>query len=49
MISGVITTRTLFTHGRLIVREFGFSTYIRCIVTVVRGEKTTFLALVWRR
>ena len=46
---GTIRGRHLLTHGPLIVRLFGFRTYLRCVVCALRGRKTghvTFLGAV---
>jgi hypothetical protein len=40
---GVITGRDVLTHARLIQSEFGLVCLLRCLVAVVRGERTTFL------
>jgi hypothetical protein len=41
---GYVTTRHLVTHGAIIVREFGWRVYFRCLVNVVVGSgQTTFL------
>lgn len=46
---GVITAREVLQHGWTIVREFGPGAYGRCVVAVVTGRPTTFLAVVSRR
>jgi hypothetical protein len=46
---GVITTRHLLTHGRLILSEFGARTYLRALGRCLFSSKpTTFLQCVWR-
>jgi hypothetical protein len=41
---GYVTTRHLVTHGAIIVREFGWRVYFRCLVNVLAGSgQTTFL------
>jgi hypothetical protein len=42
-IRGVITTRHVFTHAAVIVREFGAATFLRCCLVVLRRRKATFL------
>jgi len=49
MISGVITTRHVFRHATIIVREFGAAAYLRCCLVILRGQKTTFLECVFVR
>jgi len=45
---GVITTKDLWTHGYLILAEFGALTYLRCIGRCLFSTKpTTFLQSVW--
>lgn len=46
---GVITGREIFQHGWTIVREFGPAAYGRCVVAVITGRPTTFLAVVSSR
>jgi hypothetical protein len=41
---GFITTRHLFTHPVLIVREFGVRCFARCVWRTLRAQRaTTFL------
>jgi hypothetical protein len=42
---GCITTRHLFTHAGVIVAEFGFRVYFRCLVRTLRNRNgsLTFL------
>ncbi len=41
---GVIHTRHLFTHGNVIVREFGVGVFARCLWrTIVCRRPVTFL------
>jgi hypothetical protein len=40
---GVITSRDVLANARLIQSEFGLMCLLRCLVAVVRGERTTFL------
>jgi hypothetical protein len=41
---GVIRTQHLFTHARLIVREFGLRAYLRCVMhAVLAPRRGTFL------
>jgi len=48
-ICGVITTRDVLKHSATIVREFGPGAYLRCCLAILRGERTTFLSLVFAR
>lgn len=44
---GTITTRHLLTHARIILGEFGWKVYLRCLMrSVVAPGKTTFLGCV---
>ncbi len=47
MIQGIITTHDVLRHPSLIVRSFGFRTYIRCLSALAMGRRTTFLELVF--
>jgi hypothetical protein len=47
MIQGVITTKDVLLHGRLIVREFGGAVWLRCCLALVSGGHTTFLEVVF--
>jgi hypothetical protein len=47
-IGGVITTREVFRHSAIIVREFGPRAYWRCCVAVILRRRTTFLDCVAR-
>ncbi len=40
---GVITSRDVLANVRLIQSEFGVMCLLRCLVAVVRGQRTTFL------
>ena len=41
---GLVTTRHLLTHARLIVRLFGARAYCRCLLAALRHPgKATFL------
>jgi hypothetical protein len=42
-IHGVITSKEVFRHGVVIVREFGPVAYLRCCVAVLLRRRTTFL------
>jgi hypothetical protein len=45
--TGVVTTRHLFTHSRTIVHEFGGRCYLRCVWrTLVQRRVVTFLECV---
>lgn len=46
--TGLVTTRHLFTHCGIIVREFGLKAYLSCVWRVVRhpGQKSTFLGTI---
>jgi len=48
-ICGVITTKDVLKHSATIVREFGPAAYFRCCLAILRGERTTFLKLVFAR
>ena len=48
MICGVITSRDVLLHTRVIVREFGPLAYLRCCVAVLLRRRTTFLDCVCR-
>jgi hypothetical protein len=44
---GVITTRHLLTHSAVIVREFGFGCFARCVCrTLTSRRRVTFLECV---
>ena len=43
---GTIRGRHLLTHGPLIVRLFGVRAYLRCLASVLRRNKVTFLGTV---
>jgi hypothetical protein len=47
MILGLITTKDVFRHTRMIVREFGAATYLRCCLVILRRRQTTFLECVF--
>ena len=47
MIQGIITTHDVLRHPSLIVRSFGFRSYIRCLRALAMGRRTTFLELVF--
>jgi hypothetical protein len=47
-ISGVITTKDVFRHGGIILREFGPGAYMRCCLAVLLRKRTTFLYCVCR-
>lgn len=40
---GVITEKEVISNLGLIVSEFGIGTLLRCLVAVVKRERTTFL------
>ena len=48
-ICGVITTKDVLKHSATIVLEFGPAAYLRCCLAILRGERTTFLKLVFAR
>jgi hypothetical protein len=48
MICGVITSRDVLLHTRVIVREFGPLAYWRCCIALVLRRRTTFLDCVCR-
>jgi len=37
MIQGVITTKDVLLHGRLIASEFGFAAWLRCCLALESG------------
>jgi hypothetical protein len=45
---GVITIRDVLLNLRLVHREFGPRTVWRCLASVLRGRKTTFLEVAFR-
>lgn len=47
MIQGIITAHDVLRHPWLIVRSFGFRSYIRCLSALAIGRRTTFLKLVF--
>jgi hypothetical protein len=49
MIRGLITGKEVLCCGRLIVREFGFLTWLRCCLVLLTRRRTTFLELVFAR
>lgn len=46
MLRGIITTKDVLAHARLIAREFGFSALWRCALAVLLRRRTTFLECV---
>jgi hypothetical protein len=43
---GFITTRHLVTHARLIIQQFGWRVYLRCVLYCLRpGKPVTFLSI----
>ena len=42
-ICGVITTKDVFRHSAIIVREFGAAAYLKCCLAVLLRRQTTFL------
>ena len=49
MIQGLITSKDVLKRSHVIIREFGFSTWLRCCVVLLTGRRTTFLELVFAR
>ncbi len=47
MVQGIITTHDVLRHPSLIVRSFGFRTFIRCLSALAMSRRTTFLELVF--
>jgi hypothetical protein len=47
MLVGVITTRHIVLHSRLIVREFGWHGWARCVRASVSCTPRTFLSVIW--
>jgi hypothetical protein len=43
---GLITRKEVVTHALIIVRLWGFPTYLRCLRAVVSRRPTTFLSIV---
>jgi hypothetical protein len=48
-ISGLITTKDVLKHSATILREFGAATYLRCCLSLLRGQRTTFLNILFAR
>jgi len=46
-IDGAITSRHVFRHAPVVVREFGLAVFLRCCLVIVLRRKTTFLACVF--
>ena len=40
---GVITLWDVLRNGRIVVKEFGATCFFRCLLTLLRRERTTFL------
>ncbi len=45
---GVITDREVIANLGIIVSEFGIGTLLRCLLAVVKRERTTFLDIACR-
>jgi hypothetical protein len=45
--TGVITFRHIATNAHIVVAEYGWKVFARCVVAAVRGESRTFLSIVW--
>jgi len=48
-VKGTITGWHVVRHSWTIMRGFGPRCYLRCLVAVVRGRRTTFLDVALRR
>jgi hypothetical protein len=48
-INGLITTKDVLKHSATIVREFGATTYLRCCLAILSGQRTTFLNVVFAK
>lgn len=46
---GVITIRDVVQNLGLVLREFGPRCLFRCLIASVRGQKTTFLEVAFRK
>jgi hypothetical protein len=46
---GVITNRDVVANFRLIWREFGLGTLLRCMWVCLEGRQTTFLDVAFRK
>lgn len=42
---GVITLWDVIRNGRTVVREFGAPCFLRCLLTALRRQPTTFLEI----
>ena len=40
---GLVQDRHLFSHARIIVREFGLKAYLRCVLRALIDRRSTFL------
>jgi len=40
---GLVRDRHLFSHARIIVREFGLRAYLRCVLRALVDRRSTFL------
>jgi hypothetical protein len=49
MIQGLITSKHVLWHAGIIVREYGFRGYLRCLRALMSRRRTTFLELIWTR
>jgi len=47
VIQGVVTTKHVLWHARLILQGFGLRTWLSCCKALLSGRRTTFLELVW--
>jgi len=47
VIEGVVTTKHILFHARLIVSGFGLRVWLSCCAALLSGRRTTFLELVW--
>jgi hypothetical protein len=46
-VNGLVTSRDLLLHPLLILHGFGPRCFLRCVVAVISGRKSTFLDLVF--
>lgn len=44
---GTITSKDVLLHPLLIVTEYGLACYLRCLMALLRGQRTTFLEVVF--
>jgi len=47
MIQGLITEKDVLQNAALIVEMYGVGLFVRCLWVLARGQRVTFLSLVW--